>query len=132
MEFLRNAGIQGDGIYIEDGSGLSPRDAINSDELTNFLIYMKNSGKNFPLYFNSLPEAGKEGTLKSYFKDTAFESRMRAKSGSMGRVRCYSGYVRTNSDRNMVFSILVNNYSGPSQKVISGIEEIIRDIILYK
>jgi hypothetical protein len=32
----------------------------------------------------------------------------------------------------MVFSILVNNFTGSSPKVISGIEEIIREIILYK
>ena len=130
-EFLQNAGIPAEGMYIEDGSGLSPRDAINSEDLTNFLSYMKNRGKYFPEYFNSLPEAGKEGTLKSYFRDPAFESRMRAKSGSMGRVRCYAGYLRTNSERNIVFCILINNYSGPSRKVISGIEDIIRDVILY-
>jgi D-alanyl-D-alanine carboxypeptidase/D-alanyl-D-alanine-endopeptidase (penicillin-binding protein 4) len=132
MKFLHNAGISENGMHIEDGSGLSPRDAINSEGLTNFLIYMKNRGKYFPVYFNSLPEAGKEGTLKSYFKDPVFESRMRAKSGSMGRVRCYAGYITTVSGSNMVFSILVNNFSGASQKVISGIEDIIHDIILYK
>ncbi|MBK8882084.1 MAG: D-alanyl-D-alanine carboxypeptidase, partial [Bacteroidales bacterium] len=55
-----------------------------------------------------------------------------AKSGSMGRVRCYAGYIRANSGRNIVFTILVNNFSGSSQHVISGIEEIVRDIILYK
>ncbi|MBK7713161.1 MAG: D-alanyl-D-alanine carboxypeptidase/D-alanyl-D-alanine-endopeptidase [Bacteroidales bacterium] len=131
-DFLRNTGIQVDGMYIGDGSGLSPRTAINSEALTDFLSFMKNKGEYFPIYFNSLPEAGKEGTLKAYFRDVAFESRMRAKSGSMGRVRCYAGYIRANSGRNIVFTSLVNTFSGSSQHVISGIEEIIRDIILYK
>ena len=131
-DFLTNTGINTDGMFIEDGSGLSPMDAINSGGLADLLIYMRNHGKYFNDYFSSLPEAGKEGTLKYYFKDPAFESRMRAKSGSMTRVRCYSGYFKTVSDRNMVFSILVNNYRGPSGKIISGIEEIIREIILYK
>ena len=93
---------------------------------------MQNNGKYFNYYLNSLPEAGKEGTLKSYFRDPVFEGRMYAKSGSMKRVRCYAGYLTTNSDKNIVFSILVNNYTGPSQKIISGIEEILREIILYK
>jgi serine-type D-Ala-D-Ala carboxypeptidase/endopeptidase (penicillin-binding protein 4) len=131
-DFLSNAGINTEGIFIEDGSGLSPMDAINACGLVDLLIYMRNHGKYFNDYFLSLPEAGKEGTLKYYFKDPVFESRMRAKSGSMARVRCYSGYFKTVSDRNMVFSILVNNYTGPSRKIISGIEEIIREIILYK
>ena len=127
-----NAGIPTDGMFIEDGSGLSPRNAINSEELTSFLVYMKNKGKYFTEYFESLPEAGKEGTLKSCFRDPVFEGRMNAKSGSMDRVRCYAGYFTTNSNRTMVFSILVNNYTGSSQRVISGIEDIIREIILYK
>jgi len=32
----------------------------------------------------------------------------------------------------MVFSIIINNYTGPSQNITSGIEEIIKEIILYK
>ena len=130
--FLINANIPVDGMFIEDGSGLSPRNSINSEALTDFLAYMKNRGKYFTEYFKSLPEAGKEGTLKSYFRDLVFEGKMNAKSGSMNRVRCYAGYFTTNSHRNMVFSILVNNYTGSSQEVISGIEEIIKEIILYK
>ena len=35
---------------------------------------MKNNGKYFPEYYNSLPEAGKEGTLKNYFRDPVFDS----------------------------------------------------------
>jgi serine-type D-Ala-D-Ala carboxypeptidase/endopeptidase (penicillin-binding protein 4) len=132
QDFLLSANIPTDGFFIEDGSGLSPGNAINSEALVNFLVYMKKHAKYFKEYFLSLPEAGKEGTLKSYFMDPVFEARMNAKSGSMKRVRCYAGYFTTKSDRNMVFSILVNNYNGPSQRVISGIEEIIKEIILYK
>jgi D-alanyl-D-alanine carboxypeptidase/D-alanyl-D-alanine-endopeptidase (penicillin-binding protein 4) len=131
-DYLKNAGISSDGMFIEDGSGLSPGNAINSEELTDFLVYMRNNGKYFNDYLKSLPEAGKEGTLKSYFRDPVFEGRMYAKSGSMRRVRCYAGYFTTNSDKDMAFSILVNNYTGPSKKIISGIEEILREIILYK
>jgi len=131
-EFLVNAGIGTGGLFMEDGSGLSPRDCIDSETLTDFLVYMKNNGKYFKEFFNSLPEAGKEGTLKACFRDPVFEGRMSAKSGSMGRVRCYAGYITTNSGRNVVFSVLVNNFSGSSQKVIEGIERLSSDIILYK
>lgn len=131
-EFLKNANIPVDGMFIEDGSGLSPRNAINSEALVDFLSYMRNRGKYFAEYCGSIPEAGKEGTLKSFFQDPVFEAGMRAKSGSMQRVRCYAGYFTTKTNRNMVFSILVNNFTGSPQNVISGIEGIIREIILYK
>jgi D-alanyl-D-alanine carboxypeptidase/D-alanyl-D-alanine-endopeptidase (penicillin-binding protein 4) len=131
-EFLLGANIDSRGMFIEDGSGLSPRNSINSEGLTDFLIFMKRRGKYFSEYFASLPEAGKEGTLKSYFRDPAFESNMRAKSGSMERVRCYAGYLNTASDNSLAFSILINNYSGSATELIPGIEELLKEVILYK
>ncbi|MCX6256000.1 MAG: D-alanyl-D-alanine carboxypeptidase/D-alanyl-D-alanine-endopeptidase [Bacteroidia bacterium] len=131
-DFLNDTGIKTEGMFIEDGSGLSPLNAINTRELVNLLIYMKKRGTYFPEYYSSLPEAGKEGTLTDYFKDPIFDSRLRAKSGSMTRVRSYAGYLTTISGKEMIFGIIVNNYTGPSQKVISDIEEIIKDIILNK
>ncbi len=131
-QFLTNAGINTNGMFIEDGSGLSPLNAINARELTNLLFYMKKRGKHFNEFYSSLPDAGKEGTLKNYFKDPLFDSNLKAKSGSMTRVSSYAGYFTTSSGKEMIFSIIVNNFVGPSQKIISGIEEIIREIILYK
>ena len=40
--------------------------------------------------------------LKNYFKDPLFDSRLKAKSGSMTRVRSYAGYFTTKSGKNMV------------------------------
>jgi D-alanyl-D-alanine carboxypeptidase/D-alanyl-D-alanine-endopeptidase (penicillin-binding protein 4) len=132
MDFLQDAGIKTDGIFIEDGSGLSPLNAINSEELVNLLNYMRNRGKYYPEYYSSLPEAGKEGTLKNYFTDPVFDSRLRAKSGSMTRVKSYAGYFTTVSGNQMIISIIINNYTGSSKNIISGIEEIIKEIILNK
>jgi hypothetical protein len=36
------------------------------------------------------------------------------------------------SGNEMAFSILVNNYSGPSQRIVAGIEEILLQTILYR
>ncbi|MBA4322138.1 MAG: hypothetical protein C0408_04910 [Odoribacter sp.] len=132
MGFLDSAGIKSDGMFIEDGSGLSSKDAVSSAEMVNLLLFIKKNGRFFDEYLMSLPEPGKEGTLKNYFKDQVFESRLRAKSGSMTRVRSYAGYFTTLSGKDMIFCIIVNNYNGPSRKVISGIEEIIKDVILNR
>jgi D-alanyl-D-alanine carboxypeptidase/D-alanyl-D-alanine-endopeptidase (penicillin-binding protein 4) len=130
-EFLDTTGVEKEGMFIDDGSGLSPQDAVNSRGLVTLLYYMKKNSRFFKDYFNSLPEAGKEGTLKGCFRDEVFEDNLRAKSGSMKRVRSYAGYFRTNTGREMIFSIIVNNYLGTSGKVISAIEEIIREYITF-
>jgi len=91
---------------------------------------MKKNGRFFDEYLKSLPEPGNEGTLKNYFMDPVFKSRLWAKSGSMARVRSYAGYVKTTSGKEMLFCIIVNNFNGSARNVVSGIEEIIKEAII--
>jgi len=132
MKYLQNAGINTKGLFMEDGSGLSPLNAINARVLSDILIYMNTRGKNYYHFFSSLPEAGKEGTIKYNFRDPVFDSRMNAKSGSMTRVRSYAGYLETLKGNKLVFSIIINNYSGTSAKIISGIEDFLKQVIINK
>jgi len=131
-EFLEAAGINSEGMFLEDGSGLSPLDAVNARGMVSLLSYMKNRGKYFNDFYASMPAAGLEGTLKDYFKDPAFESRMKAKSGSMTRVRSYAGYITTMSGNNLIFCIIVNNYTGKSADIIAQIESILKEVIMSK
>lgn len=128
-DFLTIAGIGTEGLFIEDGSGLSPLNSVSSEGIAALLYYMKTHGRNFKEFYASLPDAGKEGTLKNHFTDPVFESRMKAKSGSMTRVRSYAGYLKSLSGKELIFCIIVNNFSGASQPVISHIEEILKETI---
>jgi D-alanyl-D-alanine carboxypeptidase/D-alanyl-D-alanine-endopeptidase (penicillin-binding protein 4) len=118
------------GMFIVDGSGLSPSNSINSRGLTGLLIHMKNRGRHFDYYLNSLPDAGKEGTLKNCFKDDVFNGILKAKSGSMTRVRSYAGYFTTKSGREMVFSFISNDFSCPPGRIVNHYETILKDIII--
>jgi D-alanyl-D-alanine carboxypeptidase/D-alanyl-D-alanine-endopeptidase (penicillin-binding protein 4) len=129
-EFLTLSGINTDGLFMEDGSGLSPLNAINAQGMVSLLHFMKTRGKHFNEFYASLPEAGKEGTLKNRFTDQVFESNLRAKSGSMTRVRSYAGYFTAKSGREMIFCIIVNNFEGTHSRIISHIEEILKETIL--
>lgn len=122
-----SAGIRSGGIILTDGSGLSPSDVIDSRDLSMLLLYMKNHGKYYGEFYSSLPEAGKAGTLKNRFKDPVFSSSLRAKSGSMTRVRSYSGYLTCRSGKEVVFSIIINNYDGPPAKIVNAIENILKE-----
>ncbi|TFG40532.1 MAG: D-alanyl-D-alanine carboxypeptidase/D-alanyl-D-alanine-endopeptidase, partial [Bacteroidia bacterium] len=90
--FLEDSGVNSTGMFLEDGSGMSPLDAVTSRGLADVLFFMKKKSKHFSEFYSSLPGAGKEGTLKNYFKNPVFNSNLRAKSGSMTRVRSYAGY----------------------------------------
>lgn len=130
IEFLNSAGIKTEGNTIVDGSGLSPANHINADLLANLLFYMKTKGRYFEIFSKSFPESGKEGTLKNYFKDPLFTDRLKLKTGSMSGVRSFAGYVTAESGKEIIFVIIVNNYSGSSDRIISGIEEIVKEVIV--
>jgi len=91
---------------------------------------MKEEGKYFTCLYSSLPGAGKEGTLKQIFRDPIFVSNLRAKSGSMTGVRAYAGYLRGKSGKELIFCIIINNFSGSSKEIVSGIERILKEAIL--
>jgi len=130
--FIKESGVNSTGMFIEDGSGLSPLNSVTSRGLAEILFYMRNKSKYFNVFYKSLPEAGREGTLRNYFRNPVFDSNLRAKSGSITRARSYAGYFKTLSGNEMVFSILVNNYSGSSKRIITGIEDILLEAIKNK
>jgi D-alanyl-D-alanine carboxypeptidase/D-alanyl-D-alanine-endopeptidase (penicillin-binding protein 4) len=130
--FLDSLGAGTRGMFIEDGSGLSPQNAMNSLGLASVLYLMKKKGKYFSEYYSSLPEAGRSGTLKNVFRAPAFEGAMRAKSGTIMRVKSFAGYITTKSGNEMIFCIIVNNFTGSSAKLTSRIEDLLMDVILYK
>lgn len=130
--FLASTGLDTGSIFIEDGSGLSTFDAVDAGTIANLLCYMKNKGNYFNDFYASLPLAGAEGTLKRWFRDPVFSSRIKAKSGSMTRVRSYAGYITTLSGNDLVFCIIINNYLGPPDHTVHLIENILKEVILYK
>lgn len=108
--FWKGKGIDVEGLYLNDGSGLSRFNAISAMHLVSILEYMKKS-KNYNEFYNSLPIAGRSGTIRSIGKKTFAENNLRAKSGYMTRARSYAGYVTTKSKRELAFALIVNNYN---------------------
>jgi D-alanyl-D-alanine carboxypeptidase/D-alanyl-D-alanine-endopeptidase (penicillin-binding protein 4) len=66
----------------------------------------------FIYFYDSLPIAGVEGTVKSRMKDTEAERKVRAKTGSFKHVLNLSGYITTRNGEMIAFSIMNNNLIG--------------------
>ena len=98
-------------VVIEDGSGLSPKNMISSFAFIEFLewIYKNKSLQNF---WQLLPNAGKQGSLLKYLKlKENSPVSLRLKSGSMERVRSYTGYLVYKEKPVYAMSLLVNHYT---------------------
>lgn len=123
QQFWNEKGFNVSSLFMEDGSGLSHFNAISPAFITSVLVAMKN-GKNSVSFVESLPNAG-EGTLSSFSTQKFPGNTLRAKSGSMTRVRCYAGYLKTSSGKEIAFSIMFNHFSGSQSKLKAGVEKIL-------
>ena len=113
-------------LFMYDGCGLSPLDAVSANFFVELLTYMKTS-PNKDAFFNSLPVAGKSGTLKNFLVKTSLQGKVHAKSGTIGGVKCYAGYIE-NNNKTYVFSVLVNHFNGTSKAATKKIEEFLLQI----
>ena len=71
---------------------------------------------------SSLPVAGKTGTLRSIGKKTKIAGNLKAKSGTMTRIKSYAGYVKSASGRNLAFAIVINNHNCTSFQIKKKLE----------
>ncbi len=127
-DFWKSKGIDTRGLFLCDGSGLSRFNAMTSKQMVQVLAYMKKS-RHGDLFFNTLP-AVPDGTLY-YFNAQNFPGKcLRTKSGSMTRVRCYAGSLRTVSGREILFDIALNNFSCSQADAVNAIEKLL--ISLYR
>lgn len=118
-EYWNKKGISTEYLFMEDGSGLSHFNAVSPQFFTKLLMYMSGN----TAFRNSLPNAG-EGTFKRFDTKLLPGKTLQAKSGSMTRVRCYSGYLNCDSGKTLAFSFMFNHFSGSHSALIKEIENL--------
>jgi len=128
---LTNLGIDPEGYSLIDGSGLSRQNLITPETLVKTLILMARSPYG-EVYKDSLAMAGKTGTLQGRFKDTVVEGKLRAKTGTLSGNSALSGYLDTENDGVIVFSIVVNGSDQNVSILRSGIDEIVLNLAKLK
>jgi D-alanyl-D-alanine carboxypeptidase/D-alanyl-D-alanine-endopeptidase (penicillin-binding protein 4) len=108
--------IPADAFIVRDGSGLSRSDLISPEAVVSILDVMRQS-PNFTVFYESLPIAGVDGTIRTRMRDTPAQGNLRAKTGTLSMVRSLSGYVKTADGKLLEFSILCNNWTTPQAAV---------------
>ena len=123
--FLRSMGVSTKYCKILDGSGLSRANSITPNLLADVLQKMTLSPVS-KTFIDLFPRAGVDGTMKSFLPKSKFNGRLAMKTGSMSGVRCYAGYLLTDSGRpTHVVVIMVNKYFGSSATLKRSIEQFI-------
>jgi D-alanyl-D-alanine carboxypeptidase/D-alanyl-D-alanine-endopeptidase (penicillin-binding protein 4) len=97
-----------------DGSGLSRRNLVSTQTLTDLLLAASKQPW-FNAWYNALPIAGNSdrmsgGSLRYRLRGTPAQNNLHAKTGSMSGVSSLSGYVTDAHGRQLAFSMVTNNY----------------------
>lgn len=129
-QFWNNQNIPFNSGLIADGSGLAPGNKISASLLNQVLAYMYSNSKYKTEFIKTLPQAGKEGSVRNFGKAVQPDIRLHLKSGSMGgfRVKSYTGYIMTGHTTYAV-SILVNNYTTSGREVTILLDRFFNDLI---
>ena len=127
LEFWKGKGLDMTGFFMNDGSGLSRFNAVTAVQMVDILNYMKTKSASSGDFYESLATVGK-GTLTVMRAENFPGNSLRAKSGSMTRVRCFAGYLTTDSGRQLSYSIMLNNFSCSQREAIRKMEEVLVEL----
>ena len=131
MNFWRDKGMDVKGLSLNDGCGLSHYNIITPRQLCWLLTYMHNTSQYYTAFNESLTMCGVKGTMSGMCLNTRAANNARGKSGTIRRVKSYSGYVTSRSGRELVFSIIINNFTCSSSETRSVMEKFIVALAEY-
>ncbi len=103
--FARSAGTD---VQAVDGSGLSRRNSVSPREVVKLLKGVYNDATDADAFRESLPVAGREGTVADRMRGTAAEGNCVAKTGTLDGVSALSGYCEA-GNHTIAFSVLNNS-----------------------
>ncbi|RFB18799.1 D-alanyl-D-alanine carboxypeptidase/D-alanyl-D-alanine-endopeptidase [Bacillus sp. HNG] len=112
-EELRKIGVDPGSMVIRDGSGISHVNLVSANDISK-LLYSAQNQEWFPTFLHSLPIAGNSerlvgGSLRYRLKNPEMAGKVKAKTGTITTVSSLSGYLKTRSGEDLIFSILLNN-----------------------
>jgi serine-type D-Ala-D-Ala carboxypeptidase/endopeptidase (penicillin-binding protein 4) len=112
------AGLPQKPVWV-DGCGLSRNDLFTPQD---FVWLLDKMSKDFGLRrMEALLPTGGAGTLSGYYKQDS--GAIFAKTGTLSGVVALSGFLITKKDHLLIFSILVNNYSGGATAIRRRVEK---------
>lgn len=149
---LMASGIQNDTMSLSRGLELAEihRNMVSSDLLADKLVWVDGSGlsrynmfkplemigilkslyDNFSeeRLFELLPEGGVSGTIEDWYAANNGEPFVFAKTGTLSNNHTLSGYIKTDKGKTLIFSLMANHYTCPTNQIKENFEVILRKI----
>jgi len=131
--FLKKAGVDTDGLVLNDGQGATGANLVSPDSAIGLLRYMS-TRDDYETYRDCLPVLGVDGSLAKVLTDSPAKGKVQAKTGThlggdtmnnraVAFARALAGYMTTASGRELVFDINVNNVPIGEMSELKGLME---------
>ena len=114
-DWFASKNINATELVIENGSGLSRIERINSAHLGQMLVNAYHSPV-MPEFIASLPILGLDGTTAKRLKTSLSAGRVHLKTGSIDGVSAIAGYLLDVENKRYVVVMLVNNINATAAK----------------
>jgi serine-type D-Ala-D-Ala carboxypeptidase/endopeptidase (penicillin-binding protein 4) len=124
---LTQANILPEEYTFSDGSGLSRQNLVTPRAVTKLLTYA-NAQSWGPVFRDTLPVAGIDGSLSERMKTSVAQGRVSAKTGTLGNVNALGGYVTTVQGEHLAFSVFSNHHRLTSRGAVKIIDKIVEAI----
>ncbi len=115
-EFLEARKISSNLFDTDDGCGLSTLNKTTPRQFSDLLQYMSHS-EHFSDFYDSFPIAGVDGTLKNVMRYEPLYKNVRGKTGTINNVKSLCGYIHTQDNEMLTFTILANDIKANRYKI---------------
>ena len=123
-EFYKDYNIDFDNVLIKDGSGVSRKNLVSTDWMSNILLQIYKN-KNFDKFKQYLAQPG-DGTLSQRLFDLRGDAWL--KTGSLSGISTIAGYINSKDGNTYAIAIFTQNFK-EKQKDIKKIEDDIINLI---
>ncbi len=106
VDYWRDRGIASGGWAQVDGSGLATNNLITPLQLAQVLRKSVGYGLR-----ETIPRVGEEGTVRGLLRGDDRAGRLRAKSGTLSRVRALAGFATRPDGTELAFVVVANNFT---------------------
>ncbi|MGM0596733.1 MAG: D-alanyl-D-alanine carboxypeptidase/D-alanyl-D-alanine endopeptidase [Myxococcota bacterium] len=124
---LRRSGVKRKFVILSNGSGLFGRTKISAKHYVDTLERMHTLSWLHKLMVSSLARPGRGGTLRRRLTGTVAANYLHAKTGTLNRASCLSGYL-VKGKKTIIFSIINDLIKGQIYKARKLQDEIVKTL----
>ncbi|RLE82895.1 MAG: D-alanyl-D-alanine carboxypeptidase/D-alanyl-D-alanine-endopeptidase [Thermoprotei archaeon] len=125
---LKTLSIPDNELVLVDGSGISKDNRATPRSIAELLFKIRKR-RYFKNFYRALPVAGISGALRERLINTNARGRIIALACFTAEASSLSGYVKTLQNRELIFSIIINNPKVPLESLLEAVDKMCLSLV---